>query len=61
MIITVYEVGHGLQIPACQTLASCIALLRALGLDARKKKDTGLVETTNWLKVSMLMLDRYVA
>jgi hypothetical protein len=60
MIIAAYEVGHGLQTPACQTLASCIALLRALSLDARRKKDMALVETTKWLKVSMLMLDRYV-
>jgi hypothetical protein len=60
MLITVYEVGHGLQIQACQTLAGSVALLRMLWLAARKGKDTELVETTGWLKVSMLMLDRYV-
>jgi hypothetical protein len=61
MLITIYEVGHGLQIQACQTLAGSVALLQMLWLAARKGKDTELIETAEWLKVSMLMLDRYVA
>jgi hypothetical protein len=60
MLLTVCEVGHGLQIQACQTLASSVALLRMLRLAARKEKDTELVETAEWLQVSMLMLDQYV-
>jgi hypothetical protein len=61
MLITVFEVGHAMQTQASQTLAGCIALLRILGLDSRKSKDSGLMETVDWIKVSMLMLDRYVS
>jgi hypothetical protein len=61
MLIAVYEIGHGLQRPASQTLASCIALVRMLGLDARKKSNATLASTVEWLEVSMLMLDRYVS
>jgi hypothetical protein len=60
MLVTVYEVGHGLQIQACQTLAGSVALLRMLWFAARKGKDTELLKTAEWLQVSMLMLDRYI-
>jgi hypothetical protein len=58
ILVTVYEVGHGLHIQACQTLAGSVALLRMLWLSARKQKDSELVEIAEWLQVSMLMLDR---
>jgi hypothetical protein len=58
MLVTVYEVGHGMHIQACQTLAGSVALLRMLWLSARKQKDTELVEIAEWLQVSILMLDR---
>jgi hypothetical protein len=58
MLVTVYEVGHGLQVQACQTLAGSVALLRMLWLSARKHQDTELVKTADWLQVSYLMLDR---
>lgn len=59
MLIAVYEVGHGMQRQAIQTMASCAALLRILELDARKKGVMEAVELMEWLQASMLFLDRY--
>lgn len=59
MLVTVYEVGHGLHTQAFQTLASAAALLRMLELGARGKS-TQFLETLQWLKASILMLDRCV-
>lgn len=59
LLITVYEVGHGLQTQASQTLASSIALYRMLELEA-KGTSNQLSQSLNWLKASLLMLDRYV-
>ncbi|KAH7401223.1 hypothetical protein BKA66DRAFT_98299 [Pyrenochaeta sp. MPI-SDFR-AT-0127] len=60
MLIAVYEVGHGLQKQAFQTLATCTAMLRLQDLEARQKEDTNLIQTVEWLKASMLMLDRMI-
>ncbi|KAH8731666.1 hypothetical protein GQ44DRAFT_604645 [Phaeosphaeriaceae sp. PMI808] len=58
MLITVYEVGHGLQAQASQTLASCVALFRMLELKARRAKDSRLIDVIAWMQASMVMLDR---
>ncbi|KAH7081054.1 hypothetical protein FB567DRAFT_119104 [Paraphoma chrysanthemicola] len=60
MMIAVHETGHGLQAQAFQTLSSGAALLRMLDLDARKSKIVGQIDTIEWMKVSMLMLDRMI-
>lgn len=59
MMITVYELGHGMHRQAVQTMASSAALLRILELDARKQNVGEAIELIEWMQVSMLMLDRY--
>lgn len=56
--IAVYEVGHGMATQALQTLISCKAMLTLLehGVN-RCNKQT--LETIEWLKASLLMLERY--
>lgn len=58
LIIAIYELGHGLRMPAYQTLASCTATLRLLELEAMRKQDTESLEKVWWLKSSVIMLDR---
>lgn len=58
LIIAIYELGHGLRIPAYQTLASCTATLRLLEFEAERKQDTESLEKLWWLKSSVIMLDR---
>jgi hypothetical protein len=58
MMIAVHETGHGLQAQAFQTLSNGAALLRMLDLDARESRAVSQIDTIEWMKVSMLMLDR---
>ncbi|KAF2845694.1 hypothetical protein T440DRAFT_493260 [Plenodomus tracheiphilus IPT5] len=60
MLISVYEVGHGMQKQAVQTIASCAALLKILDLEARKQNAEEAIALIEWLQVSMLMLDRLI-
>lgn len=61
MLIAVYEVGHGMQRQAVQTIASCASLLKLLESDARKNNIEEAIALTEWLQVSMLMLDRLIS
>ncbi|KAF3043927.1 hypothetical protein E8E11_005863 [Didymella keratinophila] len=56
--LAVYEVGHGMTLQAFQTLSGCKAMLILLERDIHKKDDEELQETIEWLKASLLMLDR---
>lgn len=58
LLIAVYELGNGLQKPGFQTLAASAAMLRTLELDAKQRQDNDLTATVEWLKASMLMVDR---
>jgi hypothetical protein len=60
VMIAVYELGGGLQVQAHQTLANITTMLRLFGLNARRSKNEAHLYIADWMKVSMLMLDRYV-
>jgi hypothetical protein len=60
MLIAVYEFGGGLQVQAHQTLGNSITMLRLFELNSRRLNHAGHLHLINWMKVSMLMLDRYV-
>lgn len=59
MLIALYEVGHGLRRQALQTLASCTAALKILELETKSKPDDKELNTVQWLKASLITLDRY--
>ncbi|KAH6644782.1 hypothetical protein C7974DRAFT_300742 [Boeremia exigua] len=56
--IAVYEVGHGMGTQAFQTILSCKAILTILEHGATAIDDISTLETTEWLKASLIMLDR---
>jgi hypothetical protein len=58
--LAVYEVGHGMTTQAFQTLSGCRAMLILLERDVLRNDDEQVHETMDWLKASLLMLDRYV-
>ena len=58
--LAVYEVGHGMIAQAFQTLSGCKAMLILLEREFRDSGDKQVQETMDWLKASLLMLDRYV-
>lgn len=58
--LAVYEVGHGMVMQAFQTLSGCKAMLILLERDVLNSDDEQAQETIDWLKASLLMLDRYV-
>lgn len=60
LLIAVYEVSHGMKRQAFQSLGSCKAMLILLEYDALYRISTRLSEMLEWLKASLLMLDRYV-
>lgn len=56
--IVVYEVGHGLSSQAFQTLSCCKAILILLAHDELNGSDIQAQQTMDWLRASLLMLDR---
>lgn len=60
LLIAVFEVGHRLEKQAFQTLGSCKAMLVMLELDAQRDDKTKVLEVLDWLKASLVMLDRFV-
>lgn len=56
--VAVYEVGHGMTTQAFQTLGGCKAMLILLEHEVPNSGDTQVQETIDWLKASLLMLDR---
>jgi hypothetical protein len=60
MILAVYEVGHAMRRQAFQTLASCTAVVKILELETKRTASTESLGMVDWLKASLVMLDRYV-
>lgn len=56
--LAVFEVGHDMTTQAFQTLSGSKAMLTLLERDLRNSDDGQAQETLDWLKVSLLMLDR---
>lgn len=58
--IAVYEIGHGMATQAFQTLHSCRAMVILLEHVHMGSENNQALETMDWLKASLLTLDRYV-
>lgn len=60
MIMAVYEIGHAMRMQAFQTTASCAAALKVLDVETKRLGITESAERLEWLKASLVMLDRCV-
>jgi hypothetical protein len=58
--VAVYEVGHSLATQASQTLSYCQSMLIMLEHNALDSGNKKMLQTLEWLKASLLLLDRYV-
>lgn len=61
LLLTVYEVGHGMSQQAFQTMSTCVSIFQLLSLDPRTTTHTSLSKTLSWLQASILMLDNTLA